>query len=541
MPGMVIEIGANIKPAVSGINEVSISLRQMQKVVVELKAQYAALSTTQALSPIGHKLKDDISVAEQEVKRLSGTTKNALGEMYEAAHETGRGFSALRRTFFELGEIGLLLGLTDFVTQLFDTSDAFDKIDIAAGHFDNTMRQLKDDVENFKNILDFEGKIEKISLELSGLTGTKLQGAQTGVDISKSVDQVFELTGAIKKLTDQNDNLVKTRTEFEKTVNSFGKTTELAKLIIQFGQLSDLPEAAVKKLSKADQELVREYQKRTDEIKALSKQRDAAFQGGLLSGAGLAIPTIREENKATAKEKIKREIPKLGSFDLELTPVLSKKAFPLSAIKTEIKRIQDEIGEQSKFGDLSKPGKAFQNLQEDGLSAMDKMIKRQQENFKNLGDIISGITTPAIDGMFAAIKQGGNAFQAFAQAAGQALIGLITKLIETAALAAILSAITGGAGGVGIGKGIAGFKSIFSSLLGFRAAGGPVSAGRPYIVGEHRAELFVPSTSGRIVPNLRGITGAAHTESDERLITRMHGMELDIILQRFYKYKGTNA
>jgi lambda family phage tail tape measure protein len=40
------------------------------------------------------------------------------------------------------------------------------------------------------------------------------------------------------------------------------------------------------------------------------------------------------------------------------------------------------------------------------------------------------------------------------------------------------------------------------SALGFRAMGGPVTAGQPYVVGERGAELFVPSTSGTIVPNL---------------------------------------
>ena len=34
-----------------------------------------------------------------------------------------------------------------------------------------------------------------------------------------------------------------------------------------------------------------------------------------------------------------------------------------------------------------------------------------------------------------------------------------------------------------------------------RALGGPVGAGRPYMVGERGPELFVPSRSGRIEPN----------------------------------------
>lgn len=36
---------------------------------------------------------------------------------------------------------------------------------------------------------------------------------------------------------------------------------------------------------------------------------------------------------------------------------------------------------------------------------------------------------------------------------------------------------------------------------GFRAQGGPVSSGRPYVVGERGPELFIPSQSGTIIPN----------------------------------------
>jgi hypothetical protein len=48
-------------------------------------------------------------------------------------------------------------------------------------------------------------------------------------------------------------------------------------------------------------------------------------------------------------------------------------------------------------------------------------------------------------------------------------------------------------------RGISG--AIDSAFGGFRAAGGSVSAGTPYVVGERGAELFVPSSSGPIVPN----------------------------------------
>src|SRR4051812_11595600 len=54
-------------------------------------------------------------------------------------------------------------------------------------------------------------------------------------------------------------------------------------------------------------------------------------------------------------------------------------------------------------------------------------------------------------------------------------------------------------GGTGAGL-INGLSALVASLFGApgRAAGGPVSAGRSYVVGERGPELFVPSASGRI-------------------------------------------
>jgi hypothetical protein len=56
----------------------------------------------------------------------------------------------------------------------------------------------------------------------------------------------------------------------------------------------------------------------------------------------------------------------------------------------------------------------------------------------------------------------------------------------------------------------------------FREKGGPVKKGQPYIVGEKRPEVFVPSQSGKILPqvpsaptmpNLAGIASARQSSS----------------------------
>jgi phage-related minor tail protein len=56
-----------------------------------------------------------------------------------------------------------------------------------------------------------------------------------------------------------------------------------------------------------------------------------------------------------------------------------------------------------------------------------------------------------------------------------------------------------GDGGLGSGI-INGISGLVSSLFGSpgRASGGPVNAGRSYVVGERGPELFVPSSGGRI-------------------------------------------
>lgn len=60
----------------------------------------------------------------------------------------------------------------------------------------------------------------------------------------------------------------------------------------------------------------------------------------------------------------------------------------------------------------------------------------------------------------------------------------------------IFDALSPKAGGGG------GILSAIKGLFGFRAEGGGVQKGKPYIVGERRPEIFVPDSAGRIVPRV---------------------------------------
>jgi hypothetical protein len=147
-----------------------------------------------------------------------------------------------------------------------------------------------------------------------------------------------------------------------------------------------------------------------------------------------------------------------------------------------------------------KPPKTFSFKMFEGLS---------EEQFKlaESAELITNTLAPAFDNLINAIGRGENAFQAFGEGVKQVLVQVISKLVQTALLAAALSLIPGGVGGV------KGFGAIFSSLLGFggaRAGGGPVSFGKSYLVGENGPELFVPSNSGSIM-NQRQIAAMSYS------------------------------
>ncbi|WP_336972810.1 tail tape measure protein [Sphingobium aromaticiconvertens] len=76
-------------------------------------------------------------------------------------------------------------------------------------------------------------------------------------------------------------------------------------------------------------------------------------------------------------------------------------------------------------------------------------------------------------------------------------VGVLDEIAAGAVRSAVGSVGGGGGGLLGIGA------SLLGSVLGLpgRATGGPVGPGNAYLVGERGPEVFVPTSSGRVVPN----------------------------------------
>ena len=64
-----------------------------------------------------------------------------------------------------------------------------------------------------------------------------------------------------------------------------------------------------------------------------------------------------------------------------------------------------------------------------------------------------------------------------------------------------LGALIGGSIGATIGNFQAEIREAIGDALGMRYMGGPVVAGKPYVVGEKGPEIMVPDTDGMVLPN----------------------------------------
>ena len=157
--------------------------------------------------------------------------------------------------------------------------------------------------------------------------------------------------------------------------------------------------------------------------------------------------------------------------------------------------------------------KAFETIKQ-SIVSNETNLKPLLDLFKVVAAFVRDFLAPVLG------KTLGVALQAVAKIVGS-LIGLFSNLVGI--INAAVNAIKAVANA---GKAIGGAIGGALGFGGGRAAGGPVSAGTAYVVGERGPELFVPGSSGSIVPNGAGggstinitVNGAIDAEGTARTI-----------------------
>ena len=132
-------------------------------------------------------------------------------------------------------------------------------------------------------------------------------------------------------------------------------------------------------------------------------------------------------------------------------------------------------------------------------------------------------------GLLSALRRGSLGFDDLKQTAFSALDAIASHALKSG-----ISSLFGGGGSGAGGGGLGGLiGQSLGALLGLpgRATGGPVAPGRGYIVGERGPELFMPTSAGRIAPDL----SAAGASRDVRVAIQLAspaGIAAPVAMQR---------
>lgn len=140
-----------------------------------------------------------------------------------------------------------------------------------------------------------------------------------------------------------------------------------------------------------------------------------------------------------------------------------------------------------------------------------KVTNEAKDSYKSFNQTLEELGDRALqsveDGLVGLISGTQSAKDAFSSMARSIVNDMIRMQVRSAYMPAISNLFSAGIGQIsaantyGTNIGSEQTRMLAAQDAGFRAYGGPVSGGSPYIVGEKGPELFVPSSPGRVVPN----------------------------------------
>ena len=331
------------------------------------------------------------------------------------------------------------------------------------------------------------------------------------------------------------------------TGGEFGKLTEkLAQTLV--GTISNLKDAFFTIESEIAAGFFDELKSQLGDLKQFTETNDAAIRRiSKTIGENLAVAIIKLSNAIKILTENFRDFQTvIGLLLIALGGIFSK-LVGIGLIVDDVNRRFKELEKiatdvKSPFDEIRKSSEAIVESQENTTKATKKtkslmeevseQIKKGNDAFKIQDEIVKmiksgvGSVSKSIAESIVLGKELTASFKALAQ---QILVNIISKGIERIILLKIEKALLGDIvdeeakknneikkQNTNLKKQIAlnaisgGGGSFMSMIPGF-ASGGAVSKGKPIMVGENGAEMFVPNQSGQITQSARGGSGGGST------------------------------
>jgi hypothetical protein len=494
--------------------------------------------------------------ATPELVKAGGEQERALTEIKLAWQGFGNEVATSTGTFVKdalEGLAKLLNGIREFIKELRGAEANMAATEaIPQARRNELLNQAKNEVFNGSNPNATYGDVNKRYLEL--LETEKKIGDQTQMNNKFRQTEIADLNAtaeaarkadlakksAAAKLPEKagaKDPFEQAREQLERQLATTKDTTQEEKTLweTQQGRFKDFSAAQKKILidisrqvdlrnnqlaldEKIKKIMEEEAKKETERANAVKKQQEAEADRLTLLEYELTLAgkTADEREKLVAlkKDEIRLEKELRGLNPLDAADIkasdaeLARRREALRGAANEAKTI-NEIVDNSKAAiqaSVTSNLAAAKKLMDQNKISSDEYLSYQQEQFARLkkfqneyertwADIATGTQDILQTYLF-------DALQGQFDNLGDMFKKLIDRMVAQALAAKLAQALFGGAGTTGGGWVGAG-ASFLSGL--FKAEGGDVNAGQPYIVGEKRPELFVPRTAGTIVPNIDGL------------------------------------
>lgn len=504
MNDLSVRIGADVAPAVAGLQEVSDRLRNTAKSGEAFSASLtrSANTATESLKKLKPGSKQatnsliDLSRVAQDAPYGFLAIANNLNPLLESFRRlrvstgsTSGALSALKSALLGPAGLGLALGVVSSLIVSF--GDKLFSAKASMNDYQKVVSEAKDEfVKMFASLSQAQNNIDLVK---RGLVSQQSALEQYNSTIGKVAGSANTWAEAEQKIINQGDAVVEVTLKKAAANIAYAKAGEAAFKLqeLQYTQKQfEANEGSLPAVARAGfrQKIKESLASATREISKFKEMANnlLAEAGTITKNNGLLFaPELKTKaSKVTVKpDKFEIDRPAIGSVQIELPSVLVKLKVDRSVTQKGIDDISKELNRTLPTIDIPATPRLPKNT---GAEKLTEQLLELKEIAEKVGESIADVF--------------GNAFEAMlkgedvVKSIGEGLRGLIIDIGKAIIKMVVLKTISSIVPGLG-------------ALIPFRASGGAVSGGSPYVVGERGPELFIPASTGRIEPNGRGSFG----------------------------------
>ena len=361
--------------------------------------------------------------------------------------------------------------------------------------------QQSDRNQALRDFSDAQAALKKLKEETNNFG---IISEQTNNALLKNDESIKNLKDAYKNLDFGLISLLDPLKEAEGGIEGINRVFDDQILLVErFGSVTDDARKKLEQLLAIKPEKLIETDVEIDPTKLEGLEQPIEQPEGKIEGL---------ENQIASLEKLKNVTSDPTALALYAFQIANLKnqlaALNGEEVKSNLELVADAFGSLGAgiASSLNISNRALRGFVTTLISATPKIVSAiMAQSAAKTKSAIVGVAADKKESLSGGIKLGVKA----AEALGPVGLALLPVFIAgaVALISGAFSKIGGGGGG---GAPSAGQGTTFGNRREF---GGPVSKGRPYIVGEKRPELFVPNTNGIIIPQLPSMdySGASMT------------------------------